>query len=394
MAVSPASTRWKIYLGLFSAALVILAVAAIAGSRPTAVESAPAMDFEIWAMDQGTHLIHVFDPEFNELDRIDMAAHGARVPHMIHFTSDHAYALVANPATGNVAVIRAADRAVVDVLATGPRTHAATVAPGDRTALVAVIGAADTPWDGKVVELELDLANERFTLGRELMVAEDPLFAPRRDEFVETGGAVCMDFDATGRHAYISLGPLLHEGGLVVLDTETFQLVRVFSPLEADANCGTLLSPTGEHVFANAGDAEVGAWLALETGSHDIVHRGDSGGHDAHGAWLTPDGRELWMVNRVTSDAIIIDPGTFDVIDRIDFVGKTPDILAMSPDGRFAYATLRGPNPVTMPHVAVGETPGVAVLDVASRSLVRIVEPAAGDDASDFHGIAVRPLTR
>jgi hypothetical protein len=64
----------------------------------------------------------------------------------------------------------------------------------------------------------------------------------------------------------------------------------------------------------------------------------------------------------------------------------------MSPDGRHVFITLRGPNPVTMPHVAVGETPGFAVIDRATRQIVQLVEPARGDSRSDFHGIAVRPL--
>ena len=73
----------------------------------------------------------------------------------------------------------------------------------------------------------------------------------------------------------------------------------------------------------------------------------------------------------------------------MDFVGKTPNIIAMSPDGR-AYISLRGPAPVTMPHVAIGETPGFAVVDVAARELIEVIQPAEGDPKSDFHGIGVR----
>lgn len=62
-----------------------------------------------------------------------------------------------------------------------------------------------------------------------------------------------------------------------------------------------------------------------------------------------PRGCQHWVVNRVTSNAQVIDPRTRSVIAEIPFVGKTPDIVAMSPDSRFAFITLRGPNPVTMP---------------------------------------------
>lgn len=352
----------------------------------------PAADFEVWAMDQGTHVIHVFDPDFVEVARIDMEAHGMRVPHMIEFTSDHRYAFVAAPATGNTAVIRTADREVVAVLPTGPRTHHAAVSPDDRTVLVSVIGAADAPWDGKLVEIEVDVENESFTMGRELVLADDPLFVSRRDEFVETGGAVCLAYTGDGSAAYATLGPGLNEGGVVVVDPRELRLLQVYPPGEVDANCGTLLSPTGEHMYLVGGDREVGVFHAVDTRTHEPVHRAATNGHDAHGSWMSPDGREYWLVNRVTSNAIVVDPRTREVLDEIEFVGKTPDIVSMSPDGRHVYITLRGPNPVTMPHVAVGETPGIAVIDRATREQLRLVEPAQGNPASDFHGIAVRPL--
>jgi DNA-binding beta-propeller fold protein YncE len=375
-----------------TAVAAALAVVVIAAGCVPGEARQPVDDFEIWAMDQGTHVIHIFDPSFVEIGRIDMEAHGMRVPHMIEFTSDYRYAFVAAPATGNTAVVRAADRAVVAVIQTGPRTHHAAVSPDDRRVLVSVIGAANTAWDGKLVEIDVDLANERFTVGRELVLADDPLFAARRDEFKETGGAVCLAYTADGSAAYVTLGPGLDEGGVVVVDPAEFRLLRVFPPGTVDANCGTLLSPTGEHMYLVGGDRDVGVFHAVDTRTHEPVHRAETGGHDAHGSWMSPDGSEYWLVNRVTSNAIVVDTRTREVLHEVEFVGKTPDIVSMSPDGRYVYITLRGPNPVTMPHVAVGETPGIAVIDRSRRELVRLVEPAKGDPASDFHGIAVRPL--
>jgi DNA-binding beta-propeller fold protein YncE len=369
---------------------LLLVGAGCAGMDATAAPGA----FEIWAMDQGTHVIHVFDPDFAEVGRIEMEPLGMRVPHMIEFTSDYEYAFVAAPATGNTAVIRTADRQVVAMIPTGPRTHHAAVAPDDRKVIVSVIGAADAAWDGKLVEIDVDLETETFTVGRELVLADDPLFAARRSEFVETGGAVCLAYTADGAAAYVTLGPSLDEGGVVVVDAATFTMLEVFPPGALEANCGTLLSPTGEHMYLVGGDRDVGVWHAVDTRSHEPVHRAQTHGHDAHGSWVSPDGSEYWLVNRVTSNAIVIDTRTHRVIDEIEFVGKTPDIVAMSPDGRYVYITLRGPNPMTMPHVAVGETPGIVVIDRASRELLRLVEPARGDPASDFHGIAVRPLKR
>lgn len=366
-------------------ALILSACAQRLASRVPAFRG-----YEIWAMDQGTNIVHIFDSSLNETGRIDLGALGMRVPHMLEFTSDHRYAFVAAPATGNVAVIRAADRQVVAMIPTGPRTHHAAISPDDRTVIVSVIGAASAPWDGKLVEINVDLANERFTIGRQLVVAEDPVFAGRKNEFKDTGGAVCLAFTGDGRQAYVTLGPGLDEGGTVILDTRVFRLIEAFPPRQLDANCGTILSPDGSQMYLVGGDRGIGVWHAVDTRTRRPVRRSESRGHDAHGSRVTPDGSEYWIVNRVTSNAIVVDPRTLSVLAEIPFVGKTPDIVAISPDSRLAFFTLRGPNPVTMPHLAVGETPGVAVFDVRTRRQVRLLEPAKGNAKSDFHGIAIR----
>lgn len=385
--------RTAVRHSLRRAAAAALTVA-LAGCAAIPGMLAPAPDYEIWAMDQGTHKVHIFNSTLAEIAAIDLGARGARVPHMLEFTSDYRYAFVASPASGNVTVIRTQDRAVVAQIPTGPRTHHAAVAPGDRTVLVSVIGAPNVPWDGKLVELNVDLANERFTVGRQLVLAEDALFASRRAGIKDTGGPVCLGFTADGSYGYVTLGPGLDEGGVVVLDTRSFRLVEVYPPQQLDANCGTVRSSSGAHMYLVGGDRGIGVWHAADTRTHRPVRRSESRGHDAHGSAVTPDGREYWLVNRVTSNAVVMDQRTLGVVAEIPFVGKTPDIVAISPDSRYAFVTLRGPKPVTMPHLAVGETPGIAVFDVRSRAQVRLLEPAKGNEQSDFHGVAIRVLRR
>src|SRR5687767_10484457 len=106
----------------------------------TSSTPAAAQNYEIWALDQGTNMVHVLNAKLEEVARLDMSAHGVRVPHMIDFTSDGAYAFIASTASGDVSVIRTADRAVVAVLKTGPGTHMAVVKPGDGAVIVDVIG--------------------------------------------------------------------------------------------------------------------------------------------------------------------------------------------------------------------------------------------------------------
>jgi hypothetical protein len=361
---------------------------ALAGATTTAQAN---NDYEIWAIDQGTNQVHIYNPALEEVARINLAAEGVRTAHMIDFTADYAYAFVASTGSGDITVIRSADRAVVARLATGPRTHMATLSPDDSRAIVAIIGAKDVPGDGKLVEVVIDTAKESFTLGRTLVLAQDPLVQEKAERFSETQ-PICQEFTADGRYAYITLGPELRDGGVVVLDLESFQLVAAYPADEVQASCGTVRTGDGRHMLVNGGSADVGVFYVFDTSTHKIVHQADTRGKDAHGVWPAPDGSEIWMVNRVTSNAVVIDAETFEITAEMDFVGKTPDIIAMSPDGSRAYISLRGPEPVTMPHVAVGETPGFAVVDIAGRELIEVIQPAQGDPKSDFHGIGVRVI--
>jgi DNA-binding beta-propeller fold protein YncE len=368
---------------------------ALAAGLALAAEAAPgaAQDagYEVWALDQGTGVVHIYGADLQEAAKIDLAAQGIRTPHMIDFNSDHSHAVIASTASGDVTIIRTEDREVVAVLKTGPGTHMASVLPDDSAIIADVIGAGDVANDGKLVEITADFEAGSFEVGRSLTIADDPLFQEKADQFGDIG-AVCHDYSRDGRHAYVTLGPGLANGGLVVLDTAEFKLAKVFTPDELQVNCGTLLTPDGAHMLVNGGSAEVGVWYAIDTSTLEIARQGESGGNDAHGVWATPDGSEIWMVNRVSSNGIVLDAATLERKAELTEVGKTPDIIAMSPDGARAFISLRGPNPVSAPHVAVGETPGFAVIDIAERTLLQVVQPAEGNENSDFHGIGVRVI--
>ena len=368
-----------------------LASAAVVLGIAAGAAAAQAQNYEVWALDQGTHQLHIFNPQLQETAKVDLAAHGVRVPHMIDFTPDGAYAFIASTASGDVTVMRTGDRSVAGIIKTGPGTHMAKVKPDGSAIIVDVIGDPKVHRDGKLVEITWDKAAGRYAPARSLVVAEDPLFKQNESKFKDTN-PVCHDYSRDGRYAYVTLGPMIADGGLVVLDTNSFKLTRVFGPEELKVNCGTMRTPDGKHMLVNGGDHDVGVWYVLEIGSNKIVKQDSSRGHDAHGVWPTPDGREVWMVNRVSSNGIIIDPRTLQVVAELKEVGPTPDIMAMSPDGRYAFITTRGPNPVSAPHVAKGTVPGIAVVSIKDRKLVQHLEPGKGNDRSDFHGIAVRVI--
>jgi len=375
------------------AAASALIVGALLAAAPPLASPAGAQAYEIWALDQGTNQLHIYDADLKQAARVDLGARGVKSPHMIDFTSDYAYAVVAGLGSGDVAFVRTADRTIVDVVKTGPRTHMAAVAPDDRSVIADVMGDPKKPRSGALVEIKIDRANGKFSLGRSLVVADDPVVKAAGDKFKDTA-PICHDYTADGKFAYVTLGPGLKDGGLVVLDTQRFALVKGFTPDKLKVNCGTMLAPDGKHMIVNGGGPDVGVWYAISTANHEVVKEGSSRGHDAHGTWVTPNGKEIWMVNRVTSNGVVLDASSFAVIAELKDIGKTPDIVAMSPDSRFAFVTLRGPKPITGAHLARGTQPGFAVIDVATRKLVKVVRPAEGNELSDFHGIGVRVVKK
>jgi len=56
-----------------------LTVGALSLGAAIAATAAPAQDYEIWALDQGTHMLHVFDTDLEEVATVDLGAAGVRV---------------------------------------------------------------------------------------------------------------------------------------------------------------------------------------------------------------------------------------------------------------------------------------------------------------------------
>ena len=80
--------------------LALTAAALLAASA-----TARAQRYEVWAIDQGTATVHIYNDQLEETAKLDLSSHGVRVPHMIDFTPDGAYALIAATASANVSVV-------------------------------------------------------------------------------------------------------------------------------------------------------------------------------------------------------------------------------------------------------------------------------------------------
>lgn len=385
--------------------------------------------YEVWALDQGTDLVHVYegdeDHELQQALSIDLGEHvdaDGVVPHMIDYSSDYEYAAIACTAGASVVFVRTEDHEVVEVLDTGPASHFAGFAPDDSFVQVDVIG------EGAIKRVDVDLDNEEFELLDEEI---DTNSLHEHTEQAEEGDfdgsdAVCHQYTGEG-YSIHTLGPSYHDGAVVVVDTEEFAVERVFTHEQVPGNCGTIPHPTADKFYLTAGlpsnpeeDEEgVGEWYVFDTEENlPITTEGevadeddldgtltrenfarDTRGIDAHGFWFPPGKNELWELNRESNDGVIIDPDEDEVVEEIDNFGpedaeegeEKPDIMWSSPDGEKMFVTLRGPNPQSAAHVAEGNTPGFSVLDVDSREVEEIVQPDPDNEDSDFHGIGVVP---
>ncbi len=387
-----------------------LLLAAAVGVLVACSGAAQERAHEVWSLDQGTDRIHVYDEDHEQVAVIDVAPEALRevdpsfdpeagrtVPHMVDFDSGDRYAFVAATAGGVTIVLDALQRSVAAVLPTGAGTHMAAVTPDDSAVWVAAIGAE------QLVEIPLDLDADapRFEIARTVDI--EPLLASTGYDW-PSFSPVCHDYDEDGR-AWITLGPGMEQGGLFVFDTSSAEVVHAYDPEEIRANCGIGFTKDGSRAVANWSglfgedreDGE-GEWYVFDTDDLSVVRTASSDGVDAHGVRLTPDGSAFWQVNRGSDDGQVIDADTFEVVGRLD-AGDTPDILDFAPDGSVAYVTQRGPNPLSGdPHVAVGQAPGVLVIDVETGEHLEVLSPpeVADEDGAvlnDIHGVGVRRTT-
>jgi DNA-binding beta-propeller fold protein YncE len=199
----------------------------------------------------------------------------------------------------------------------------------------------------------------------------------------------------------------LFNGGIAVVDLEEWKVVKGWdktkiyqygcgfaSPSPGEKRHAT--SPARREMYVTAGD-EKASWLYVIdiSGEPELVASHDLSevGQDAHGVAIDHARGNLWVVHRVSSNITVHPLSTIRRADHkfsvIPFVGKTPDLIALSPDSLRAYVTLRGPNPApTIPHATVGETPGVSIIDVENQKLLSVLK--LGDQQlADFHGVFI-----
>jgi DNA-binding beta-propeller fold protein YncE len=355
-----------------------------------------AKNFEVWVPDQGTNKLHIFQGKNLKAppEVIDLAPFGGSKPHMIQFNPGYTHAIIANVASGHIYIMRASDRKVVFNEDTGQQAHAAIPSPDGKRILVA------NQNDKKLTEILTDYANNQFIAGRTIDLTADSRFTD--PNAFPDNAPICLMFTADSSKAYVTL----RGGGLAVIripknSEEPLAISAAFPKSTVAPNgCGTIRSSDGSKMYVNSGTLKTGQLYVFDTFSDNLVKTIDltEKGKDAHGVMLTGGGKYLWVLNRTTDNATVVDTSTYEVVRVVEEIGDAPDLLDISPDGKWLFGTFRGPNPATGTHDIAGSKPSVGVIKLkrgGKAGKLKYTLPIGDQTAesmSDPHGIAIRPL--
>lgn len=406
----------RIGLGWLSAVAVLAVVAA--GPRAAGA-------YEVWVTDQSDSakesggILYVYDGarlaaapgRAEPAARLDFGAEAgalcrertgraARRPHMLLFTRDHRYAVLAF-LSGQVLVLEAAARQPIDCVSVGHHLHAAWPTP-DGTSILAA-------GEKHLVRVRADYERRAFAFDASRDVLD---LAALEGADLPDNAPICPITEASGRYAFVTL----RGGGLVVADLSTTP-IRVVQRLPREqirpAGCGGV--QVGQTLYVNSGGGTAAAPLAYEVYALDLsglpaalsaarVLSREGQFADAHGMAVV--GGYLWSVDRAGNRIDVLETATMRHVATVELAGAVsddpaPDLIDVAPDGRHVFVGLRGPRPLTGNHPekmnAKGSTPGVGVVRVTGggrggvfEGIARITNPRDGGEAADPHGLAVR----
>lgn len=357
-----------------------------------------AARYEVWAADQNGNVLYFLDADGNVLRTLDGAALGdAKRPHMLWGVPGDEFVYSANSVSNSITVLGKTDGLVKTVITgVGKLPHAAQPNPRrpDRI-YVSNIGVQETKEGktdlGETLTEIVRSSGPRWEIARRLDLKTDPALADTN--LYPSRRPVCAGFSNDGRYMLVTL----FHGGLAAVDLDRFQVEKSWGNNQiAMHGCGFAPSPSGDEMYVTAGDM-THSWLYVfdVTGEPRLVttHDLSAAGQDAHGVVIDQSRRTLWVVHRVSGNITVHPLATIrqagHAFETIASVGKAPDLISISPDHRRAFVTLRGPKPApTMPHSLVGETPGVSIIDVAEKKVLKVVK--LGDqELGDFHGVFI-----
>jgi YVTN family beta-propeller protein len=307
--------------------------------------------YEVWVTNQETNKIQIID---GQTLKVIAEIAGRTRPHNITFSPDYKTAYVANVGSGDVTVVDAAARKVIGTIPSGKRAHHVGVSPDGRWLYIC------NPGDDNVTVADA----KTLKVVKKLDVEKAPAMTA---------------FSPDGKKAYVSNGGTF---SVSVIDVASGEILKSIQKVAAGEIMGQVMSPDGSRLFVTSGGTN--RYIVIDPQT-DTVMATVEYGKDAHGAALTVDARRVLIPNRQSNDLTVVNARTGQIAETIPNIGDKPDIIDVAPDGRFAFATLRGKAVTGDPNLVSGKEPGVAVIDLYYKKRHAHI-PLGGDP----HGIAVR----
>ncbi len=264
--------------------------------------------------------------------------------------------LVANRTGGSISLFDLATAVEIARVPIGPAIpHEVGVSPDGRLALTGEYGPNDAPGRHVVI---IDVAEARL-VGR---IDLGPKSRPHSVVFMPDG-----------RRAVVTLE---QSDQIALVDVVDRRVLRTY-PTGGREGHMVRLSPDGTRAFVTSRGAE--GTLSIITLAGEAPPVVIPTGEGAEGLAVTPDGREVWVVNRVARSISIVDTRALKVIQTIE----------VPPDARRAEVSASGR--VLVPHGGTDDAPAqyLSVYDERSRALVNRLAMHEGRKGPGGFGIHV-----
>ena len=264
--------------------------------------------------------------------------------------------LVANRTGGSISLFDLATGVEIARVPIGPAIpHEVAVSPDGRLALTGEYGPNDGPGRHVVV---IDVAEGQL-VGR---IDLGPKSRPHSLVFMRDGRRAVVTLEQSDR--------------IALVDVADRSVLRTY-PTGGREGHMVRLSPDGARAFVTSRGAEgtLSVISLVDEAPPVVIPTGEG----AEGLAVTPDGSEVWVVNRIARSISIVDTRSLKVIQTID----------VPPDARRAEVSASGR--VLVPHGGTDDAPAqyLSVYDLKSRALVNRVGMHEGRKGPGGFGIHV-----
>jgi len=307
---------------------------------------------EVWVAAQDANRVIIVHG-LGSIETVEMPAGSG--PHEITFSPSGAYAYVGDMIDGTLAVIRAADRQIVAMLALGSAgTHQGQPSPDGTLVLVSQIPSM------RVIRITADEALGTWTVGPSLTLPLSPL---------------CAAFRSDGRRAYVALRP----SGIAIVDVASMTLLATL-PTAGVVRCGLAPLADGRRILV-ASNGGGGHLYMLDTDRDMLTDLSASiGASDQQDVDVSPNGHRAYTTSFLTDELKLVDltdplsTAASVSLDATPGVTDKPDHVVVR--GNTAFVTL-------------GASGKLAVVQTNQSSVTYL--DLAPPSATALHGIAVRP---